>query len=116
METSKGNNPPELVIKLALQFLQWENDIVCGRDPHNFIDVAPLVCKQWNSLLDTEDVGRPLCENQLHSYENILQEFNQVRQAQAEQEQLWCSPHHELLEKLLEEPLPPGRTYRDIFS
>jgi hypothetical protein len=92
METLDGQGPPELVVKLAFQFLEWKSDDFKFKRPRNdIINVAPLVCKRWKSLLDTEDIGRPLCVNRPRLYESKVRRRNEARLASGEEfeEQIW---------------------------
>ena len=79
-ESTQGQDPPDdVIIKLALQFLSWK-DLECYPTQILHTSVG-LVCKRWNELLDTNEVGRPLSLNLLKWYEK----FAAIRRARADE-------------------------------
>lgn len=61
--------PPVLVLKLAFQFLQW-NDFTAEPE-EKILNNVDLVSKKWRRLLHEDDVGRQLCINQIKSYDEF---------------------------------------------
>lgn len=105
-DLAQGQGPPELIIKLALQFLTWRDGITIS-----------VVCKKWKELIDTDDVGRPLCLNLLKAYEGHVAWRNDIGRSREEnyQEIHFWYKRHELLAKLMSRPLPHGRSYKHMF-
>jgi len=114
--------PPDLVLKLAFQFLEWE-DIY--RIPHKsqILNKVDLVCKHWKRILyyEDSDVGRQLCINQIKSYDAIMAMRNKNGRANAEMngteftEKVWFNSGHELLVRMMSAPPVEGRACKDMF-
>ncbi len=117
--------PPDLVLKLAFQFLEWK-DPSSWKLPkslrNGILNNVDLVCKKWRKVLDEEDVGRQLCINQIKSYDDIVVRRNRNGRAEAENhgtefvERKWYSPKHELLTRMMSSPPPEGRTFKDMYK
>eukprot|EP00984_Skeletonema_dohrnii_P030607 scaffold22253_cov72-Skeletonema_dohrnii-CCMP3373.AAC.1 len=80
---TQGQGPPELIVKLAFQFLCWKE--VKRTEDYNILTSAGLVCKRWKELLEADDVGKPLCLNLLNSYEALVAIRNKNSKATAEE-------------------------------
>eukprot|EP00984_Skeletonema_dohrnii_P030606 scaffold22252_cov72-Skeletonema_dohrnii-CCMP3373.AAC.1 len=78
----QGQGPPELIVKLAFQFLCWKD---VRTEDYNILTTAGLVCKRWKQLLEADDVGKPLCLNLLNSYEALVAIRNKNSKATAEE-------------------------------
>lgn len=119
VDLTQGQGPPELIIKLALQFLPWKEILSYRAKP--LLTSVGVVCKKWKALIEADEVGRPLCLNQLKLYDDLLvirnrnARSNAERQGREFQDEAFCFPCHELLAKLLNSGLPRGRSYKDIF-
>lgn len=118
-QLEQGKGPPEVIVKLALQFLTWK-EIYFFRD--NLLNSVGLVSKRWKELLETDEVGRPICLNLLKSYDDIVSIRNKNFRARAEeqgeddyQDEVYFGKGHELLEKLMKIGRPPGKSYKDVF-
>ena len=122
-DLAQGQCPPELVIKLALQYLTWKEVINCYGSKPLFLSVS-VVCKKWKELLETDEVGRPLCLNLLKSYDDLIVIRNRIGRARAErqgeednyQDQVYHRKSHELLAQLMISGPPRGRSYKDLFA
>ena len=113
--------PPDLVLKLAFQFFEWEGERYFSSDAMKVLNNVDLVCKKWRRLIEEDDVGRQLSINQIKKYSESVSERNRNFRAQAENdgrefiEKTWDSPRHELLVRMMSAPLPEGRTFKDMY-
>lgn len=122
VELAQGQGPPELIIKLALQYLTWK-DVMSFTDCDPLLLSVALVCKKWKDLLETDEVGRPLCLNLLKLYDYEIAMHNRSARARAEeqgrnedyQDQVYYYKKHELLAQLIKSGPPWGRSYKDLF-
>lgn len=105
--------PPDLVLKLAFQFLEWEDIYQIKLYIFNKVD---LVCKNWKRILDEDDdVGRQLCINQVKSYATKLAIQNKNGRRGAEfKAREWLTYAHELLVRMMSAPLVEGRTLHSL--
>ena len=120
VDLAQGQGPPELIIKLGLQFLAWKVPYYSSTDKPLLTSVG-VVCKKWKALLETDEVAVPLCLNMLKSYDDKIIIRNRNGRAQAErqgrdfQDEVFYDKRHELLAKILKNGPPGGRSYKDIF-
>ena len=54
-ELQQNQGPSEVVMKLVLPYLDWEELLKTG----------DLVCKSWRDVLLGDDVWRPICDDML---------------------------------------------------
>ena len=119
VDLAEGQGPPELIIKLALQYLTWKETYYSSDKP--LLASVGVVCKKWKALLETDEVGRPLCLNMLKSDDDLVITRNRNGRAYAEQQgqefqdEVFHDKRHELLAKLLKNGPPGGRSYKDLF-
>ena len=119
-QLEQGQGPPEVIIKLAFQFLTWKGLYSIDKP---LLNTVGLVSKKWNKILETDEVGRPLCLNMLKLERERVARRNRNLRARAEEQgqddyedKLYTSDSHELLEKLMmKSGHPPGRSYKDVF-
>ena len=116
---AQGQGPPELIVKLAFQFLCWKE---VRTEDYNILTSAGLVCKRWKELLEADDVGKPLCLNLLNSYEALVAIRNRNSKATAEEhgiahvEEIYLPfDRHEFFAKLMAKGPIEGRSYKDLF-
>jgi hypothetical protein len=119
LQLEQGQGPPEVIIKLALQFLTWKELLSVDKP---LLNTVALVCKRWNELLQTDEVARPICLNLLKSYDDLVAIRNKNERARAEEQgrddyevEVHFDEKHELLAKLMKSGPPPGRSWKDVF-
>ena len=81
---------------------------------------ADLVCKQWNTILKSDDVWRPICDRKIAWYERVQQNFRERRENNDPdmmdvEESEYHSPMHMILATQMSKRFVSGRSCRDIY-
>ena len=114
MENHTGG-PSEAVLKLVFPFLN-EREILYKSDIFNRAD---LVCKQWNTILRSDDVWRPFCDRKIAWYEMVQENWRNQRRENPDmmdvEESEYHSTMHMILAKQMSKRPVSGRTCREIY-
>ena len=96
MENHTGG-PSEAVLKLVFPFLN-ERVILYKSDIFNRAD---LVCKQWNTILRSDDVWRPFCDRKIAWYEMVQENLRNQRRENPDMMDVEESEYHSTMHMIL---------------
>jgi len=109
--------PSEEILKLVFPFLN-EQEILYKSDIFNRAD---LVCKQWNAILKSDDVWRPICDRKI-AWHEMVQRNGRARRLESNdpnmmdiEESEFDSSNHMILATQMSKRFVSGRSCRDIY-
>ena len=108
--------PSEEILKLVFPFLN-EKELMYTSDIFNRAD---LVCKQWNAILKSDDVWRPICDRKI-AWHEMVQRNGRAQRLESNpnmmdvEDKEYDSYNHEILATQMKKRASSGRSCREIY-